>query len=328
MFSGKSQQGVSTINLIFYVDFAIFAVFAVLLITELMGSVLLLIAYDAAKKKVLEHIVPIWEVTGTFGAFWVVVSDFAFPNILLPLAHIFAVGLMLFLILIIARNSTIVFAEYIMKKGWLDERKLYRMYAVSTVFLSLIVLTILAAIISGTGVNLAAGTFSVTVWITSAGSILFIIGAVAIGLGLAPVFYGIDAFRFLTIPAATVGVILSVLGYFLYSPSLITPYIAIPVILTILVPVLNRLKAGAKLAQNKLFFVVFASVILFTLNTVVYPSAFGRALPVDSITTVGPMSQAFLLITLIGCALLGVMIAFYLLAVRRDYAFRQEIVKQ
>lgn len=314
----------STINLIFYINFAIFAVFAGLLITELMGSVLLLINFDAARKKVLEHIVPIWEVTGTFGAFWVVVSDFAYPSILLPLAHIFAVGLMLFLILIVARNSTIVFAEYIMKRGWLDERKLYKMYAVSTIILSLIVLTILSAIISGSGVDIESGTFSLLGWITSPGSILFILGALFIGLGLAPVFYGLDAFSFLTIPATLAGTGISLLSFFLYSPGLLVPYLVIPVVLTALVPVLNRLKTGRSLVQNKLVFMVVASVILFTLNPLVYPTAFGRAIGVDALTTTGPMSQAFTTITIVGCILIGIMMAFYLMAVRRDYEYRKQ----
>ena len=309
-----------TINLIFYVNFAVFAVFATLLITEIMGSVLLLIAYDAARKKVLEYIVPIWEVTGTFGAFWVVVSDFAYPSILLPAAYIFAVPLMLFLILIVARNSTIVFGEYIIKKRWLDEKKLYIMYSLSTIILGLIVLAILSSIIGGAGIDIAGGTFSFSGWIGSPGSLLFIVGTLLIGLGLAPVFYGIKSFGFLSFPSTISGIFLSLLAYFFYLPSLLTLYIAIPVVLTILVPILYHLKSTSNLVANKLVFVVVATLIIFSLNPLVYPSAFGKSLSVDAVTTSGPMAQAFLLITVVGSILLAVMVAFYLVAVRRSYA--------
>lgn len=305
-------------------DFAVFSVFATLLITELMGGVLLLINYEAAKKSVLSYIVPIWEITGTFGAFWVVVTDFAFPSILTPAAHIFAVAFMLFLILIIARNSTIVFGEYIIKKGWLDERKLYLGYSLSTFVLGLIVLVILSAIISGAGVDLTAGTLSIVGWITSPGSILFVVGTLLIGVGLAPVFYNIKPFGFLSIPATTLGVAVSLAGYALYSTALLTPYLAIPVVLTIAVPVLYKLKATSGLVTSKLLFITLASIIIFELNSLVYPTSFGRAVSVDALTTTGPMANAFMAITVVGGALLAVMLIIYVFIVQRSYQSRTE----
>lgn len=309
-------------------DFAVFAVFATLLITELMGAVLLFIAYDGAKKSVLSYVVPIWEITGTFGAFWVVVTDFAFPSILTPAAHIFAVGFMMFLILLVARNATIVFGEYIIKRGWLDERKLYLGYSLSTVVLGLIVLVILSAIISGAGVSLTAGTLSIVGYFSNPGSILFILGALLIGVGLAPVFYNLKGFRFLSIPATAIGIALSVGGYALYTTALLTPYIIIPVVLTIAVPLLYYTKIGTMLVTNKLMFITVASIIIFSLNTVVYPSAFGRAVSIDAITTSGPMAGAFLVITSIGLPLLAVMIAIYVLLVRRTQSMNAEPAKQ
>ena len=73
-----------TINWLFCINFAIFAVFLALFITELMGAFLLLISYEKSKARVLSHLVPIWEVTGTFAAFWVVTADFAYPSMLIP----------------------------------------------------------------------------------------------------------------------------------------------------------------------------------------------------------------------------------------------------
>ncbi len=306
-----------TINLIFYIDFAVFSVFATLLITEIMGSLLLLISYEKVRKKVLSYIVPIWEVTGTFGAFWVVVSDFAFPSILIPAAHIFAVGFMLFLILIVARNSTIVFGEYIIKHGWLDEKKLYKGYSLSTIILGLIVLVIVSVFISGAGVDLTGGTLSIVGYISSPGSILFIAGALLIALGLAPVFFDLREFSFLSIPSTTTGVLLSTVVYALYSTALLTPYIAIPAVVTIAVPILYYLKSGTKLASNKFVFISLVSLVIFTLNSTVYPDSFGRTVNVDAITTSGPMAGAFLVITVIGLFLLSLMIVVYVLMVQR-----------
>ncbi len=319
-FQGKRRRGVSTINLIFYVTFLVFSVFATLLITEIMGSVLMLIAWDRTRSKVLEYIVPIWEVTGTFGVFWVVVVDFSFPGILIPAAHIYAVAIMLFLILMVARNASIVFGEYIMKKGWLDEKKLYRAYSLSTIALGTVVLVILSSIISGKGVDLATLEFQLGAWLSSGGSYAFIIGTLLIGVGLAPAFFGLKELRFLSLPATFTGVGLSLLSYYLYLPALLSPYIAIPVVITLLVPVLFSVEKTNALVANKLVFALVSVVILFSLNFLVYPSAFGKTLVVDSVTTSGPMVQAFFYITVIGGFILAAMITVYLFAVKKELA--------
>lgn len=282
-----------------------------------MGSVLLLLFWKSAKSRVLEYIIPIWEVTGTFGAFWVVITDFAFPSILIPAAKLYAVGLMLFLILFVARNSSIVFGEYIIKRKWLDDKKLYQLYSVSTIALGLIALTIFSSIISGAGVSIGSGYFSISHWILSPGSIPFLLGALVIGVGLSPVFYDLKPFMRISIPLTVTGVLISVLSFYLYSPQLITLWLAIPAILTILVPVLYSYEKTAGIVANKFVFSIVASVILFSLHPLVYPSAFGKTLPVDSITTGGAMGQAFLVITLVGSILLAVMIFIYMVAVRR-----------
>lgn len=283
-----------------------------------MGSVLLLIAWDRVKSRVLEYIIPIWEVTGTFGVFWVVVVDFSFPGILIPAAHIYAVAIMLFLMLIVARNVTIVFGEYIMKKGWLDEKKLYRAYSLSTIALGVVVLVILSSIISGSGVDLAGSTFMIGAWLSSGGSYAFILGTLLIGFGLAPVFYGLRELRTVSLPATLAGVALSILSYYLYLPALISPYIAIPAALTLLVPLLFTLDKGSSLLTNKLIFAAVSVAILFSLNFLVYPNAFGNSLSIDSITTSGPMAGAFLSITLVGGALLAAMLVVYLFTVKRS----------
>ncbi len=321
-FQGKNRRGVSTINLIFYVTFLVFSVFATLLITKIMGSVLMLIAWDRTRSKVLEYIVPVWEVTGTFGVFWVVVVDFSFPGILLPAAHIYAVAIMLFLILMVARNASIVFGEYIMKKGWLDEKKLYQAYSLSTIVLGTVVLVILSSIISGKGVDLANLEFQLGAWLSSGGSYAFIIGTLLIGVGLAPPFFGLKELRFISLPATFTGVGLSLLSYYLYLPALLSPYIAIPVVITLLVPVLFSMEKTNSLVANKLVFALVSVVILFSLNFLVYPNAFGKTLAVDSITTAGPMAGAFITITVLGGFLLAVMLAIYLFAARKATSSR------
>lgn len=281
-----------------------------MLITEIMGAVMLLIAWDAAKKKVLDYVVPIWEVTGTFGAFWVVTGDFAYPKLLVPVASIFSPLLIVFLILFVARNSAISFAEFIYKKRWLDEVKLYKAYAVSTIALGLAVLVLLSALVGGEGVDLNGLSFSLASWAT-AGSFAFVIGTLLLGVGLAPTFFDLPPFRRLVLPFAVAGVVLSVASYWLMSSDLLTWWMAVPVALTLAVGLLYLWPKTSRIVTNKAVFILVLSVIVFSLQPLVYPSVLGGAIQIDVVTTVGTMRDAYLSITAVGAAILAAMLGFY-----------------
>ena len=305
------------INYIFYFDFAVFSVFVTLFITEVMGSVMILIGWDRYRRGVLDYIIPVWEVTGTFAAFWVVASDFAFPKILIPLADIFPWMIMLFLILFVARNSTIVFAEFIMKRGWLDERKLFSGYALSTLLIAVVVLIVLSGIIGGTGINLSNLSLNMGAWVSSAGGWLFLVGVVIIALGLAPVFYNVPDMKKLTLPFTALGIAISTLAFYALSPGSFSVLVIIPIIMTILVPLLFLIQPVRKFVTNKLFFIGWASIDIFTMNFMVYPNAFGNKLPVDAFTTTGPLTGMYFVISLLGVVILGILVSLYAYAVRR-----------
>ena len=305
-------------NIIFELYFAVFAIFASLLITEVMGSAVLLLFWKQAKTTVLEYILPIWEVTGTFAALTVVVGDFAFPTLLIPIALIFAPLLTVFLILFVARNASLAFGEFLIKRKWLDSTKLYRIYALATMILGLTVLVLLSALVSGAGVNYTEGTFSLGEWISSPGSLLFVVGTLVVAVGVAPVFFALEPMKKIALPFAAAGIGLSVLAYYLYSPSFVPALMLIPVILTLLVGVLFAVsKKTAAIVSNKAIFIAVLSVIVFSLQFLIYPSAIGGAVNVDSVTTAGPMATGFLIITAVGGTLLAIMIAFYMNVVRR-----------
>jgi len=310
------------LNLIFETNYAIFSVFASLLITEIIGSVVLLLFYDAARSKVLEYVVPIWEVTGTFAAFWVVTGDMAYPALLIPVATIFGALLTIFLITLVGRNATIVFGEFITKRKWLDAKKLYQGYAISTLLLGVSALVLLSSLVSGAGVLSNASPLSTTfdfwAWASNAGSWLFLLGTVLIAVGLAPVFFDIRPFARNYLALTVAGVFVSVAAYYVYSSSLVTAYIAVPVVLTIAANLLYFPKATSSIVTNKAVFIAVLSIIIFSLQTLVYPKFIGQALLVDSLTTSGPMVSVFYETTWVGGALLAVMLGAYLWVVMRQ----------
>jgi len=303
------------VNGIFEVNYAAFSVFAALLITEIMGAVGLLIAWPS-KTKVLDYIVPVWEVTGTFGALWVVTGDFAYPGLLVPVSEIFTPLLIVFLVLWVARGASIAFAEFITKRGWLDEEKLFKSYAAATLVLGLVVLVLLSALVGGQGVSLASGSFSVISWAT-AGSVVFVIGTLLLAVGLAPVFFDLPALRNLVLPSTGLGVVLSVLSYWLMSSGLLTPWMAVPVLLTLAVGALFMWPRTSTIVTNKAVFLAVLSVIIFSLQPLVYPKAIGEALPIDAITTTGAMADAFFSMTVVGGLLLALMLALYVVVATR-----------
>jgi len=308
----------STINWVFDLNFAIFAVFLALFISELMAGVLLLVAYDATKAKVLPYVVPIWEITGTFAAFWVVTADFAYPSMLIPVATLLAGEILVFLLLIVVRNTSISFAELILKGGRISEKLLYQLYGLTTIGIGVVVLIVLSAIVSGAGVTLATLTFSVGAWATTSGSIPYLLGVVLIAVGLAPVFYNIEALRRITIPFTVVGVGVETLALYLYSPSFIGTGLLFPALLTILVPVLYQFRHTAPLVSSKLVFAVVGTIIVFSLSYLVYPTAFHGGLPVDAVTTKGAMVGAFYVLTAVGAVVVGLLNALFILVVWRS----------
>lgn len=307
-----------TINFLFYVNFAVFSVFLALFITEMMGALLLLLYWEKSRKKVLEYIVPIWEVTGTFAAFWVVTSDFVYPSLLRPVASLFSDTIIIFLILFVARNASISFGEYIIKRGWLDEKKLYRMYSLFTLLIGLVVTTVLSTIVSGRGINLVDYSFNLSAWIQEPASILYVAGVILIGIGLAPVFYSMDEMRLLALPLTLAGVLTSALALYLYSSSYLTASFILPAVLTVLPPLLFLWKSTGRIVTNKLVFGSVASVIIFSMNYIVYPTAFGGALKVDAITTTGPMANAFLILSVAGAIIIGLLMVLYIFAVENS----------
>jgi cytochrome d ubiquinol oxidase subunit II len=298
------------LNGIFEVNYAAFSVFAALLITEIMGALMLLTAWPA-KEKVLSYLIPVWEVTGTFGALWVVTGGFAYPALLVPVSTIFAPLLVVFLIIWVARSASISFAEFITKSGWLDETKLYRAYSVSTLVLGLVVLVLLSSLVGGEGVDLSSGSFSLASWAT-AGNMLFIIGTLMLGVGMAPIFFDLPSFRKFVIPLALAGVAASTLSYWLMSAELITPWMAIPILLTLSVGLLYLWPKTVRVVTNKAIFLAVLAIIIFSLQPLVYPKVIGQALVIDSVTTAGAMADAFTSITIVGVLLLVLMLMFYL----------------
>ncbi len=95
-------------------------------------------------------------------------------------------------------------------------------------------------------------------------------------------------------------------------------FLLIPIALTVIANLLYFIPKTARLVTNKAVFVAVLSLIVFSLQGLVYPSFVGRVLPVDSLTTTGPMVSVFYAVTLVGGALLALMIGLYVYVAMRQ----------
>ena len=305
----------------FYINFAIFSVFLTLFISELMGGILLLLFYDASKKKVLPYIVPIWEVTGTFAAFWVVTADFAYPALIPAVAALFPAAIIVFLIFLVVRNSSISFAEYIITRRWVNEKRLYQAYGVATLLIALVVLLVLSSIVGGAGVNLSPIAFNFGAWLTDPATLPYLVGVVIIAVGLAPVFYDLEAFRRLTLPLTVVGVLVEIGALAMISRTFLAWPLVLASLLTVAAAALYQSRRTAPIVTNKVVLGVLSVVIVFSLNYLVYPTAFVHAdhgpLTVNSVTTTGPMVGAFDALSVAGGIIVGGLMVLYMVAAYR-----------
>jgi cytochrome d ubiquinol oxidase subunit II len=246
----------------------------------------------------------------------VVTGDFAYPSLLIPVSELFAPLLTIFLVLFVARNTSIGFAEFIIKKRWLDEVKLYKAYAISTIVLGLVLLVLVSALVGGQGVDLTAASFSLASWAT-AGSIVFVLGTLLLITGLAPAFFDLAPLRGLILPLIGAGIAVSVISYYLMSSALLTWWMIVPVLLTMAAGLFYLWPKTRRILVNKAVFILVMCIAVFSLQPLVYPKVIGQSLLVDAVTTSGTMESAFLIANTVGAILLAVMIGFYVMVAAR-----------
>ena len=139
------------------------------------------------------------------------------------------------------------------------------------------------------------------------------VGTLGIGIGVAPVFFSLQSMKKLVIPLTGAGIGVSVLAYYLYSPSFVSVLMLIPIALTLLAGVLFLIsKKTAAIVTNKAIFITVLSIVIFSLQFLVYPSAIGGAISIDAVTTSSSLTSAYLGITAVGGTMLAILLGFYM----------------
>ena len=302
---------VQPVNIEVVLNLIIFSVFFTVAATELMAASAILFRYKESEKKVFRFLLPIWEITGTFFVFYVVNLEGLAPDVLPLLAYSFISYILIFLILYVLRNTVIVSAENIWKNSRVNRRLLYSAYAVVTFVLGAMVVMIYASFLGGHGLNYTAETFSLVSFLKFLPDDGFVIGIAVLFFGLAAVFYGLDVNRFLPLIVTAAGMIIAGISLLGLGDSNNTALIAIPVIFTLLLPLLWIFPGTRYIAEKKLVFQGFIAISVFFLAYSQYPYLLGKTLLIPSILNNSAMQTQMFYATIIGGVILLLLTYFF-----------------
>lgn len=302
---------VQPVNIEVVLNLIIFSVFFTVAATELMAASAILFRYKESEKKVFRFLLPIWEITGTFFVFYVVNLEGLAPDVLPLLAYSFISYILIFLILYVLRNTVIVSAENIWKNSRINRRLLYSAYAVVTFVLGAMVVMIYASFLGGHGLNYTAETFSLVSFLKFLPDDGFVIGIAVLFFGLAAVFYGLDVNRFLPLIVTAAGMIIAGISLLGLGDSNNTALFAIPVIFTLLLPLLWIFPGTRYIAEKKLVFQGFIAISVFFLAYSQYPYLLGKTLLIPSILNNSAMQTQMFYATIIGGVILLLLTYFF-----------------
>ncbi len=289
------------------INAGIFSMFFALISTELMAASSLLFKYEESTKKVIPFIIPIWEITGTFFIFYAVNMESLIPSVLPFLAYAFIVYILIFLILYIGRNSAIIVAETIWKNKLISKKSLYRIYAIITYIIGAIIFVLYTALISGKGVNFNAQTFNLLKFVAYLPDDGFIIGSAILVFGLASVFYGLNVNRFLPLIVTVIGLIIAAVSFLKLNDIHNLYYLIIPVILTILAPVLYIIPSARKLISNKILFQTVIALATFFIIASLYPNMLGGTATITPLLNDSAMQIQTFYATVVGGIMLFIL---------------------
>jgi len=286
------------------------------------------------EKNVMKHIVPIWEITGTMIVFFVVELELIYSALTPIASYLFIPLIGTFVLLIILRNVWIIYAEFLWKhKDYkeINNENLYRFYSIATFIMVVAFITGVLTLMYGKGIHLNLTTLQDSyinyIPILSTGYYWsFMIGTLFIAYGLSTVFYRtIDNKSYIPLITVIIGLILSIVGLSGIAtadkvPSSDLYFLIIPVILTLMFPILYRIKSTTNIASYKpLFFVLMVISIFIIEEPVTYIA--GGAFPLTDFASANSTLSMNIIISGIGGSM------FVLLMIMYSYVYSNEHIE-
>ena len=298
-------------SIMFAINYLIFSVFLTLFGLEVGIAVTMLLEYDKHKDNMKRFLMPLWEVTGTFAVFYLVNLEATVPSLLMLVGTIFVVPLLIAAIFFILRNAFLSYSEYMGDKR--SEKRYLHVYAIATLVVAFIAISVLDSGISGIGINAPAYSINMLKMFANSFNILMFLGIALLSVFVAAVFFDVREYRWFSSLAAILGIIAiaiathSAMGYLFsaaFGPGL--PYLI--GLLVLLAAVLYLYHSGKKYAKYiaVLWFLLAVNFFGFMQS----PYLLGGTVEINSYLASGPMAFYVNLVTLIGGTILIVSLVF------------------
>lgn len=300
-------------SFMFSVNYFIFSIFLTLFGLEVGIAITMLLEYDKYKDTLKKFLMPLWEVTGTFAIFYFVNLEATVPSLLLLLGTVFVAPLLFAAIFFILRNAFLSYSEYMGDK--VSEKRYLHIYAISTIIVAFIAISVLDAGVSGIGINASAYSINLLHLFANSFNILMFIGIALFVVFVAAVFFNIKEYRWITALAPVLGIIVVALALhsaaiYIFSNALTYGLPELIGLLAILAITLFLYFKGKRYSK-------YIAVIWFLLSVNFFgfmqnPYLLGGSVNINQYIATGTMAFYVNLVTLIGGAILVVSLTYFI----------------
>ncbi len=291
-------------------NFIVFAAFLSAFVIEVGLALLLLFDYSD-KAKIMKYLIPVWEINGTFAIFYIVDTEATFPAVLVPLGFLYIIPIMFAGIAFIFRNSFFGYSEFMSNK--INEKRYIIVYAISTVIVAFLALSVLNSTVSGIGVNVASSSLNLLNMLFNPYNIMMFLGEAAFAIFADVLIFKIKREFLYSIIAIILAFIFIIgamfignISYFLGNVKSELYYLILPIILIIISFFAYKFKDS--FVKFIVPFTVFISILSF--EFLEYPGLFNNTLPFKDVL-VSSIDQPLVLIF----GIVGGLILFASLAV-------------
>jgi cytochrome d ubiquinol oxidase subunit II len=298
-------------SILFSINYLIFSVFLTLFGLEVGIAITMLLEYDKYKDRMKRFLMPLWEITGTFAVFYLVNLEATVPSLLMLVGTIFVAPLLSAAIFLILRNAFLSYSEYMGDK--IFEKRYLHIYAIATLLVAFIAISVLDSGISGIGINASAYSINILEMFANPFNLLMFIGIALLAVFVAAIFFDVREYRWFPGMAAVLGIVAiaiathSALGYLFsaaFGPGL--PY---------LIGLLVLLGISLYLYYSRIKYAKHVAVLWFLLAVNFFgfaqgPYILGGSANINNYLTTGSMAFYVNLVTLIGGTILVVSLAF------------------
>ncbi|MDE1846137.1 MAG: cytochrome d ubiquinol oxidase subunit II [Candidatus Micrarchaeota archaeon] len=308
-------------NILYLINYLILSVFATLFIVEVGIALLSLLKYRNYRDEIRKFLLPIWEVNGTFAAFYLVNFEVTYPTLLNAVGQLYVAPLLIAAIFFILRSIFLVYSEYMNSP---QKENLYMdIYALSTLALTLIAISVFDSGISGIGVSLQANLADFLVLLFNPFNVLMLIGVFLIAIFVVSSCFKVGRMHEFGILPLALAFVLMGIAIWAYLPLVFANLaanaylLAFPAILGIIAAIMQR--NMSRYANHLTLFWLFVSINVF--GAIEYPYVFGD-INILNYVAAPAISSAILWISTIGGGLLIIALSYliYLSYLKRENA--------